>query len=291
MRIGDLSLDWLYDADFGLDGGAMFGVVPKVVWQKRYPSDHDNFIPLALRPLLIRGPGFNMVVDAGYGNKLTAKQQGQFRLSRPGDPARDLREFGLEPAAITHAVFTHMHPDHAGGATSLAPDGSIRPTFPNARVIIQAREFEAVTTPHLRTKHAYAQENWRPLEEAGLLNLVDGTEEIVPGVEVHLTGGHTLGHQAVKLTGGGLTVLHLGDLLPTHAHLNPLWVMAYDDFPMQSIEHKAKWLARAQEEGWWLSFYHDAFLLAAIFDKDGSRQETVDAPQRTADPAPSSLPA
>jgi glyoxylase-like metal-dependent hydrolase (beta-lactamase superfamily II) len=280
MQIGSLTLDWLYDADFGLDGGAMFGVVPKVVWQKRYPADAENFIPLALRPLLIRGPGFTLLVDAGYGNKLTEKQRAQFRLSRPSDPARALGAFGLRPGDVTHLVLTHMHPDHGGGATSLDLDGSVRPTFPNAQVILQAREYEAMTTPHLRTRHAYARESWLAVEEAGLLHLVDGSAEVVPGVEVHLTGGHTLGHQAIKLTGGERTVLHLGDLMPTHAHLNPLWVLAYDDFPMDSIAHKARWLAQAQEEGWWLAFYHDAYLLAARFDKDGTRLEAVEAPPR-----------
>ncbi len=269
MDLGPITLDWLHDADFGLDGGAMFGVVPKVVWQKRYPADADNFLPLSLRPLLVRGPGFNLLVDSGYGSKLTEKQQKQFRLSRPCDPVRALREFGLEPEAVTHVVFTHMHPDHGGGATTRGEDGTVRPTFPHARVVIQAREYEAMTRPHLRTKHAYYEENWRPIEAAGLLQQVDGAAEVVPGVSVHLTGGHSLGHQAVKIEGGGATVLHLGDLLPTHAHLNPLWVMAYDDFPMDSIEQKAAWIPRAQAAGWWLSFYHDAFLLAARFDAEG----------------------
>jgi len=280
MQVGSFTLDWLYDADFGLDGGAMFGVVPKIVWQKRYPADPDNFIPLSLRPLLIRGPGCTAVVDAGYGNKLTPKQQAQFRLSRPGDPVRALREAGLAPEDVTHVIFTHMHPDDAGGATSLREDGSIGPTFPRARVILQQREYEALTTPHLRTKHAYQEESWRPLHDAGLLQLVDGSHEVVPGLQVHLTGGHTLGHQAIALCDGGQTVLHLGDLLPTHAHLNPLWAMAYDDFPMDSIAQKARWLARAQEEGWWLSFYHDAFLLAAVFDQEGKRVRAVEAPPR-----------
>ncbi|MBM3275195.1 MAG: MBL fold metallo-hydrolase [Candidatus Sericytochromatia bacterium] len=280
MKLGEISLEWLYDADFGLDGGAMFGVVPKAVWQKRYAADDENFLPLALRPLLIRGPGFTLLVDAGYGSKLNEKQRKQFRLSRPSDPARALREAGLEPEAVTHLVFTHMHPDHAGGATCQGADGKIRPTFPNAKVVIQEREYEAMTRLHLRTKHAYYEENWRPIEEAGLLQRVDGTASVVPGVDVYLTGGHTLGHQAIKLTGGGTTLLHLGDLLPTHAHLNPLWVMAYDDFPMDSIGQKAEWLAQAQEEQWWLSFYHDAYLLAAIFDKDGNRLQAVEAPPR-----------
>ncbi|MBM3270629.1 MAG: MBL fold metallo-hydrolase [Candidatus Sericytochromatia bacterium] len=277
MQLGPISLDWLYDADFGLDGGAMFGVVPKIVWQKRYPADDQNFLPLVLRPLLVRGPGFNLLIDAGYGNKLDEKQRKQFRLSRASDPARVVREFGMDPAAITHVVFTHMHPDHGGGATSLGPDGEVRPTFPNARVIIQAREYEAMIRPHLRTKHAYYEANWRPVEEAGLLVQVDGTAEVVPGVTVHLTGGHTQGHQVIVMEGGGVTALHMGDLLPTHAHLNPLWVMAYDDFPMDSIARKSEWLPRARDGNWWLTFYHDAFMLAGRFDADGKAVEAVEA--------------
>jgi glyoxylase-like metal-dependent hydrolase (beta-lactamase superfamily II) len=141
--------------------------------------------------------------------------------------------------------------------------------------VIQAREYEAMTKPHLRTKHAYYEENWRPVEEAGLLQLVDGSAEIVPGVAVHLTGGHTAGHQAIQIASGAETVLHLGDLLPTHAHLNPLWVMAYDDYPMDSIARKHEWLPRAQEGHWWLTFYHDAFLLAARLGDDGKIAEEV----------------
>ena len=278
MQIGDISIDWLYDADFGLDGGAMFGVVPRVVWSKRYPADAENFIPLSLRPLLVRRPGVVLVIDAGYGNKLTEKQRAQFRLSRACDPRRDLARFGLEPEDVTHLVFTHLHPDHAGGATTLAADGSVRPTFPRARVVVQHLELEAMATPHLRTKHAYQEENWRPLAEAGLAWVVDGQAEIAEGIEVYHTGGHTQGHQIVKLSSGGETVLHMGDLLPTHAHINPLWVMAYDDFPMQSIEQKARWLQRAQDEGWWLSFYHDRNLLVARFDAAGKPLETVAAP-------------
>lgn len=277
MQIGEITLDWLHDADFGLDGGAMFGVVPKVVWSKRYPADADNILPLSLRPLLIRSPGVAMVVDAGYGNKLDAKQRAQFRLSRESDPRRALAEFGLAPESITHVVFTHMHPDHGGGATTADADGTVRPTFPNAEVVIQRREYEAMTTPHLRTKHAYQEENWKAVENAGLLRLVDGHETLAEGIEVHLTGGHTLGHQILKLTGGGKTVLHMGDLLPTHAHLNPLWVMAYDDYPMESIEQKARWLGQAQNEGWWLSFYHDRGLLAARFDAQGQKVDAIEA--------------
>ena len=278
MQFGDISLDWLYDADFGLDGGAMFGVVPKVVWSKRYPADAENFIPLSLRPLLVRRPGVVMVIDAGYGNKLTEKQRVQFRLSGACDPRRDLARFGLAPEDVTHLVFTHLHPDHAGGATTLEADGSVRPTFPRARVVVQRLEVEAMRSPHLRTRHAYQEENWRPVEEAGLAQVVDGQAAIAEGIEVYHTGGHTQGHQILKLSSGGQTVLHMGDLLPTHAHINPLWVLAYDDFPMQSIEQKARWLPRAQAEGWWLSFYHDRKLLAARFDEAGKLVEAIDAP-------------
>lgn len=282
MQIGDYSLDWLYDAEFGLDGGAMFGVVPRVAWQKRYPADDENFLPLALRPLLIRGNGVTTLVDAGYGTKLTEKQQAQFRLSRQSDPVRALAVVGLVPADITHVVFTHMHPDHAGGATLREADGLLRPTFPRARVVIQEREYQAMVVPHLRTKHAYWPDNWRPIEDAGLLDLIDGTHEIAPGFEVFLTGGHTQGHQALKLKGPDTTLLHLGDILPTHAHINPLWVMAFDDYPMDSIAQKARWIGEAQEKGWWLSFYHDKFKLAARYDRDGKELESITSLDTTA---------
>jgi len=282
MKLGEWTLDWLHDTAFGLDGGAMFGVVPRMVWQRKYPVDRDHFIPLALRPLLIRGHGRTLLVDSGYGSKLDARQQGQFRLIRPCDPVRTLAAAGLAPDAITDVIVTHMHPDHAGGLVTRTEDGTLVPTFPRARIHLQAREIEALHTPHPRTRHAYPDENWRPLEEAGLLEAADGHKVLAPGLELHHTGGHSLGHQALTLSGGGQTVLHLGDLMATHAHLNPLWVMAFDDFPMDSILAKQDWVAKAREGEWWIAFYHDMFHLAGRLGTDGQWAEFLRA-ERTED--------
>ncbi|MEB3300303.1 MAG: MBL fold metallo-hydrolase [Candidatus Sericytochromatia bacterium] len=298
MRLGDWTLDWLHDTAFGLDGGAMFGVVPRIVWQRKYPADRDHFIPLALRPLLIRGYGRTILVDSGYGSKLDARQQWQFRLIRPCDPVRALAAANLAPEDITDVIVTHMHPDHAGGLVTRDPDGRLVPTFPRARIHLQELELEALHTLHPRTRHAYPEENWRPLEESGCLVPVHGHSELAPGLELHHTGGHSLGHQALTLSGGGQTVLHLGDLMATHAHLNPLWVMAFDDFPMDSILAKQTWLERARQEGWWIAFYHDLFHLAGRLSPEGPWTELLRAPRtpdvdealaKVDDPLPSGL--
>lgn len=277
MQLGKFRIRWLSDGVYKLDGGAMFGVVPKTLWSKRYPVDENNYIPLGLNSLLIETPDATIVVDTGYGNKLTPKQQGIFQLRQPPSLRESLRAAGVDPERVDYVLYTHMHHDHAAGGTWVDEAGVIRPTFPNAKHVPQRAEWEEAQAPNIRSAHAYWPENWQVLEEAGLIAPADGDQEIVPGVRVIHTGGHTRGHQAVLIESEGQAALHLGDLLPTHAHLNPLWVMAYDDYPMDSIMIKKRWLDRAKAEGWWLTFYHDPEILAGVWDKEGNMVRKVSA--------------
>lgn len=281
MQLGKFRLRWLSDGEFKLDGGAMFGVVPKTLWSKRYPCDENNYIRLALNCLLIETPDATLVVDTGYGNKLTTKQQGIFQLRQPPTLKESLERAGVDPAKVDYVLYSHMHHDHAAGGTWADEAGVIRPTFPNAKHVMQQAEWEEAKAPNVRSAHAYWQENWQVIEEAGLIAPADGEVELVPGVKVIPTGGHTRGHQAILLESEGEVALHLGDLLPTHAHLNPLWVMAYDDYPMDSITAKKHWIGRAKAEGWWLTFYHDPEILAGVWDEENNLVRRVNAEQAT----------
>ncbi|HEY8418275.1 MAG TPA: MBL fold metallo-hydrolase [Limnochordales bacterium] len=268
LDLGAVRIHWLRGGRFRLDGGAMFGPVPKPLWRRRYPCDEHNSIPMQAYPLLVLTPQARIVIEAGLGHRLTDKQRRNFRVEALSAVEEDLAALGLTPADIDVVVYTHMDWDHvAGGVCEV--EGQLSPFYSRARYVVQRAEWEAATHPDSRTRHGYWPEHWQPLLAAGRVELVEGDVELVPGVHLHLTGGHTHGHQVVRITAGDETALHMGDLLPTHAHLNPLWVMAYDNFPLTSVAQKERWLARAQAEGWWLTFYHDPFVLAAQSDEAG----------------------
>lgn len=275
LTVGDIEVHWLRGGRFRLDGGAMFGPVPKPLWSKLYPCDEHNSIPMQAFPLLIVTPEYRVLVDTGLGGKLTDKQRRNFRVEEVWALDEDLAVRGLTTDDIDIVILTHMDWDHASGGTRVVGD-DIVPTFRRARYVVQRDEWEAALNPDSRTRHGYWPENWAPLRDAGRADIVDGDAEIVPGVRVHKTGGHTHGHQIVRVESGGETMLHMADLLPTHAHMNPLWVMGYDNFPLTSVAQKERWLPRAQQGSWWLSFYHDPFALAAKVDADGRVQRVVE---------------
>lgn len=282
LTVGDITIHWLRGGRFRLDGGAMFGPVPKPLWARRFPCDERNSIPMQAYPLLVTTPEHRLLIDTGLGNKLNTKQRRNFLVEEEWAIDDDLAALGLTANDIDIVILTHLDWDHASGGTRRtgghsAPEGddSIVPTFGRARYVVQQREWEAALNPTSRTQHGYWRENWAPLRDAGQVELVDGDVEIVPGVRLYLTGGHTHGHQIVHIESAGETLLHLADILPTHAHINPLWVMGYDNFPLTSIAEKERWLPQAQADGWWLSFYHDPFLLAATVGRDGRVERHV----------------
>jgi glyoxylase-like metal-dependent hydrolase (beta-lactamase superfamily II) len=262
LDLGSVRIDWLCGGDFELDGGTMYGAVPKVLWQKRYPADEDNYIKIPNAPLLIRTGTHAVLVDTGLGNKLSAKQREIFRIYQDWRLPEDLDRLGLAREDIDLVILTHCDFDHAGGVVMHGDDGAPELTFPRARHIIQKREWEDVCQPNSRAKHTYWPENVAGLAESGLLELVDGDVEVAPGITVRLTGGHTRGHQLVEIRGRDGAAVHLGDVLPTHTHTNPLWIMAYDNFPLDVIAVKESLLPRYQEQSWWFTFYHDIHMKA-----------------------------
>lgn len=273
FRLGAFTIHWLQGGVFEVDGGSMFGVVPRVLWEKKCASTPDNHVRLANSPMLVQTGQSNVLIETGLGNKLTAKQKAIFRVRTDWDLLAGLARLGLSREAISHVILTHGDFDHAGGVTMLNDSGGLELTFPAAKHYIQRREWEDVLAPNIRSASAYWPENFTGLAEGKNLHLVEGEEEIMPGVRLERTGGHTRGHQAVWLASGGQTGLHLGDLLPMPFNSNPLWITAYDNFPLDSIAAKEQFLGQALAKDAWFLFYHDPQILACKLDGDGTVRE------------------
>ena len=269
MKLGDIEVHALLDGFFALDGGAMFGVVPRVVWQKKHPPDDRNRVRLALRTLLIRAGERIFLVDTGIGAKFPDKYRDMYGIeaSTPGLPAA-LEAIGLSVASITDVIVTHLHFDHAGGATTRRPDGTLEPTFPNARFHIQRSNWDWALNPNDREKASYLRENFEPLHAAGRVDLLEGPCELAPGISVLVTDGHTRGQQMVRVTSGGRTVLYPGDLVPTASHLRTAWTMAYDIEPLKVMEEKSRLLTDAAAGGWVVCFEHDPTVAACTIKPD-----------------------
>jgi glyoxylase-like metal-dependent hydrolase (beta-lactamase superfamily II) len=274
LHIGGMDLTWLQGGFFHLDGGTMFGPVPKSLWQKRYAVDVNNLIPMCNDPILVRIAGKNILIDTGLGNKLGEKQRSIFQVTKEWDLPAQLALHGLSRSDIDTVILTHCDFDHAGGILMQSGDGGKEITFPNAVHIINRKEWEDVKNPDSRAKSTYLPENFDLLETSGQLELVDGDKTICPGVTVFHSGGHTRGHQIVEMQSQGKTAVHLGDLCPTHAHFNPLWVMAYDNFPLEVIARKEEYLTRYRKADSWFILYHDPFVRACKLGPDGKPAET-----------------
>jgi methylmalonyl-CoA epimerase len=271
IRLGEVDIVTVSDGFFYLDGGAMFGVVPKTFWEKKAPPDDRNRIRMAMRCLLVRGPR-TMLVDAGSGDKMTAKQAEIYRLERDYNLQHSLPAAGVAPDAIDVVLATHLHFDHAGGFTERAADGAVRPRFPRAQYIIRRGEFEDAMNPNERTRGSYFPENYQPLADHRVLQLVDDDVTIMPGVRVRRTGGHTMHHQMVLIESAGKTAVFAADLLPTAAHLPEVWVMGYDLFPLDTLNFKRAFLREAIEREYLIIFEHDPEIAAGyIRERDGKR--------------------
>ncbi len=269
LALGSMTVSWLCGGEFELDGGTMFGPVPRIMWEKKYPPDEENYIKMLNAPLLVRTGEHTILIDTGLGNKLTDQHKQIFRVYRDWSLVDDLAKQGVARGDVDVVILTHCDFDHAGGVVMAGESGRPELTFPRARHIIQQREWEDVCRPNIRTIHTYWPENFTGLEKSGLLELVDGDAEIVPGIRVRLTGGHTRGHQLVEMEGARSCAVHLGDLFPTHAHANPLWVMAYDNFPLEVVEQKEQLLARYRKKNCCFTFYHDIFMKGCRLDERG----------------------
>jgi len=219
MRLGSFELLSLSDGFFRLDGGAMFGVVPKPLWEKRAPADDRNRIQLGLRPLLVRSGSTNVLIDAGIGDKMRPKDVEIYAIDRARNLDHSLAEAGLTASDIDVGIASHLHFDHAGGFT--VRDGDVlRPRFPCARYLVRRAEWDDATHPHERNRASYLAENFVPLEEAGVLEFIEGDGEVLPGISVERTGGHTMHHQLIKIQSGGRTAVFVADMMPTTAHVD-----------------------------------------------------------------------
>ncbi len=249
-----------------LDGGAMFGVVPKPLWEKRIPADERNRISLGMRCLLVEHDDGLVLIDTGLGNKENQKFrdiygiENQLEVGSGSTWLEDgLQSIGYTPHDITLVINTHLHFDHAGGNTRALQDGTVVPTFPKARYMVQAGEFYWATHTNERTAASYFASNWDCIVAQDRLAAVEGDGEIVPGIAVIRTPGHVPHHQSVIIDGGGGEIgCFLGDVCPTAAHLPLPWIMGYDVEPLVTLESKRTLLGRAAEEGWHLVFEHDA---------------------------------
>jgi glyoxylase-like metal-dependent hydrolase (beta-lactamase superfamily II) len=270
LSIGDFQIYWLNGGTFRLDGGTMFGAVPKVLWKRKYEADAENTIPLTNDVLLIKTPQHNILIDTGLGNKLTEKQRSIFKVTSPWSIVSDLADLGLSRQDINFVLLTHCDFDHAGGIVMHDAKGNEELTFPNAVHYVQKTEWEDVEQPCHRAQSTYWPENFALLKKEGELKIIEGETEVIPGIKLRHTGGHTRGHQLVELISKGETAVHLGDLFPTHAHSNPLWIMAYDNFPLEVIDLKEEYFHYYQKLDSWFTFYHDPQVKACKLDEQGT---------------------
>ncbi|MDQ1267100.1 MAG: hypothetical protein QG635_2253 [Bacteroidota bacterium] len=264
MHIGNYKINLIDTGLFRLDGGAMFGVVPKTLWSKAYnPGDELNRIPLAARPLLIIGEGRNILIDTGIGTKLNEKLQKIYAIDTSKlDMSLALNGYGIEPEDITDVIFTHLHFDHCGGAT-IKNNGKIKPTFPNAKYYVQKTQLRWAMHPTEKDRASFFPENFEPLAADGILTTLDGAEELFPGISLIPLRGHTEGMQIVKISDGKDTLLYCADLCPTSAHIPLAYGLGYDNNPLVTLEEKRTLIPQVYEEHWTLCFEHDAFIHAS----------------------------
>jgi len=260
VTVGRFRVHLVSDGSFAMDGGAMFGIVPKPLLERRIPADERNRIAMGLHCPLAEDGKTAVLIDTGLGERLSEKERDLYRVQRRGGLRARLAELRIDPEDVTDVVLTHLHFDHLGGAVVRNAAGRLAPAFPRARHFVQGDELETALYPvgeRLAAAYAHAPECLEPLQGAGLIERLAGETSITPELRVLVTGGHTPAHQCPVLTDGGMGFVHLGDVAPTRAHLRPAWNQAYDLDPLETTEAKKRLLSRAEEEGWWVSFDHD----------------------------------
>jgi len=269
--VGSLELISLCDGFFHLDGGSMFGTVPKPLWEKKAPPDVRNRITLAMRPLVVRGAR-TMIIDAGMGDKENEVFDDMYGAERARNLDHTLAEAGLTPEDIDIVLATHLHVDHAGGFTRRDAAGRVHPRFPRAQYVVRRGEWEDATHPHQRNRAGYLPDNYVPLADAGVLQLVDDDSTIMPGVRVRWTGGHTMHHQIVIVESGRQAAAFVADLIPTASHLGDAWIAGSDLYPMDTLAAKQAFVPEAIEREMLVFFEHDPVVAAGyIREQDGQR--------------------
>ena len=263
MHIGKYEVHPVETGRFALDGGAMFGVVPKPLWEKSIPPDEKNRIPLAARALLVRGDGRTILVDTGNGGKFDEKLRSIYKIDAGGrDLVASLAARGVTPESVTDVILTHLHFDHAGGSTERV-NGELVPVFPRARYYVQAEHWRAAQAPTERDRASFFSDDFLPLFERGMLEFTEGDGEIIPGIAVRCVHGHTSALQCPVISDGRETLFYCADLVPTSAHVPLPWIMGYDLRPLVTLEEKRRILGQAADEGWIMFFEHDPGLAAA----------------------------
>ena len=263
MKTGDLEWRLVTDGSFRLDGGAMFGVVPKPIWERKAPPDDLNRILLGLNALLVRTGDTTILVDAGSGRKEDERFFEMFGIGRETDIVASLAAAGVAPEDVDIVVHTHLHFDHAGGATRRAEDGSVVPVFPKARHLVEARELFDAENATARSRASYFPDNWVPLQNAGLFETYEGDLEVARGVTLKVMKGHVRALVGVRLESGGERAFFPNDNLPTSVHVPGPWVMGYDLYPLDTLAFKESFLPQAADENWTVIFGHDARVGAA----------------------------
>jgi len=268
MKFADYECSSIELGDFFLDGGTMFGVVPKKLWEKKIQADDNNLIPMKARSLLIRGNGRNILVDTGPGSKLSGKMKKIYGIDdHSTDINASLSKHGLTCDDITDVIITHLHFDHAGGSTTIRYKKPV-PAFPNAKYYIQKTQFESAINPGPGEASSFTRDDFVPLEESGVLKMLDGPCTLFSGIEILVTDGHTKGQQHPLVKGKKASLFFCADLIPTSAHIPVSWRMAYDNYPLTIIKEKEEYLTRALEENWILFFEHDPVTAAANVKQD-----------------------
>ncbi len=277
LKIGDYTLHSVPTGQFKLDGGAMFGTVPKVLWQRTNPSDDQNRILMESRALLIQSKERNILVDNGngsdfrlkFGDAAGEKFEQIYGVDSSGiNLISSLKKLGLTPSDITDVILTHLHFDHAGGSTTEV-NGILKPTFANATYYIQQANLATALNPNRREKASYLKPNFEPLLEANCLKTLDGPQELFPGIFLSLTFGHTHAQQNVLVSDGTTSLFYCADLIPTATHTRLSWVMGYDLNPLKIIEEKNEILQTAAKDKWYMFFEHDPYCDAAQVEWNG----------------------
>lgn len=266
-KFHEMTLTWLNGGFTQLDGGSMFGVVPKSLWSKRYPANELNQIDLSTDPILIQFQNKTFLIDTGVGfNKMSERQLRNNGVRAQSQLEDSLASLGLLAEDIDYVLMTHMHADHASGLTKLENEQYVS-AFPNAKILLSSTEWNEVRQPNIRSRNTYWKENWEAIQTQ--IETFENELEVLPGIRMIHTGGHSDGHSIIKLEQNGETIIHMADIMPTHAHQNPLWVLAYDDYPMTSVFAKEKIMAEALANGYSFIFYHDAYFRLIKWNETG----------------------
>ncbi len=269
MKIGKYELRIIESGYFALDGGAMFGIIPKPLWQKTNPPDEPNRIKLATRNLLLESSSKKILIDTGMGNKWDEKSKSIYAIDETASMSLALERVGLKVTDITDVILTHLHFDHTGGST-LMNKGKPEPAFPKARYYVQKQNFDWAASPSERDKGSYLKENFIPLLEEGMLDFIIGNTKFDDEIDLIVINGHTFGQQLIKISDSSATLLFCGDLIPTTSHIPLPYIMSYDLQPLVTLKEKKKILSAAVNENWKLFFEHDpqtAFASIKLTDK------------------------